>query len=268
VISLIDTHCHIDLPAFDEDREAVLSRALAKGVHAMVVVGHNPERWRTTARLQGQCPFLVRTVGLHPNDASQWTVDVEKALEAELQRGDAVAVGETGLDFFRDSAPPDLQRAAFEAQIGLAKQLDLPIVIHQRAAETEVLEMVRSLGPVRGVLHCFSGDEAFANACLEAGLMLGVGGVATYPKSDAIRAALAVAPLDNIVVETDAPYLAPQSWRGKRNEPAYVVAAAEILATIHDLPVDVVAERTSANAIRLFGDQLVTAQQSGRTRAE
>jgi TatD DNase family protein len=267
VTSLIDTHCHIDLPAFDEDREAILGRARDADVHALIVIGHNRERWRTSAALAARYPFMLRTVGLHPNDASDWSASMLSDLAAEVESGEPIAVGETGLDFFRDSAPEELQREAFAAQIALARRHDLPIVIHQRSAEQQVLEMLRDHGPVRGVMHCFSGNAEFANSCLAAGLMLGVGGVATYPKSEGVRAALAETPLGSIVLETDAPYLAPQPWRGKRNEPAYVVAAADVLADIHGLSREEIGARTSANAVRLFGGRLESARQAGMESA-
>jgi TatD DNase family protein len=263
VTSLIDTHCHIDLPAFDKDREAILERARQAGVHAMIVIGHNPERWRTSAALTQRYPVLIRTAGLHPNDASDWSASTLADLTAEVESGEPIAVGETGLDFFRDSAPEALQREAFAAQIALAHCHDLPIVIHQRSAERQVLETLRDHGPVRGVMHCFSGNAEFARSCLEAGLMLGVGGVATYPRSEDVRAALAGAPLDSIILETDAPYLAPQPWRGKRNEPSYVVAAADVLADIHGLSREEIGARTTANAVRLFGERLESARQAG-----
>ena len=263
MISLIDSHAHIDLPAFDNDREAILARARSAGVHAIVVIGHNPERWRTNANICARYPSVVRTVGVHPNDAALWSDQVRYELEAQLASGEPVAVGETGLDFFRDSVPAQLQRDAFSAQIALARRYDLPVVIHQRGAEQAVLELLREHGPVRGVMHCFSGDPSFAKSCVELGLMLGVGGVATYPKSEDVRRALAEAPLEALIVETDAPYLAPQQWRGKRNEPSYVVAAAEVLATIHGLPDEEISERTTANAVRLFGQRLELAHRAG-----
>ncbi|HYI13868.1 MAG TPA: TatD family hydrolase, partial [Thermomicrobiales bacterium] len=187
MISAIDTHCHIDLPAFDEDREAVLARARAAGVHAMIVIGHNRERWRTTRALTETYPFLARTAGLHPNDAGEWSESLLHDLETEIASGEPVAIGETGLDFFRDSAPEDMQRSAFSAQIELASRYNLPIVIHQRSAEQAVLDTLREHRPVPGVLHCFSGDAAYARSCVELGLMLGIGGVATYPKSEQVR---------------------------------------------------------------------------------
>lgn len=263
MIASIDTHSHIDLPAFDEDREAMIARARSAGVAAIVVIGHHPDRWRTSAALCASYPALARTVGLHPNDAAGWSDTLLSALESEIATGEPIAIGETGLDYFRDSAPAGDQRAAFAGQIALARRHGLPLVIHQRNAEQEALDMLSEHGPVRGVMHCFSGDAAFAAACVTAGLMLGIGGVATYPKSEEVRLAIASTPLDSMVLETDAPYLAPQPWRGKRNEPSYVIAAAETIAKVHGVTVEAVTARTTANAVRLFGPRLEMAWSAG-----
>ncbi|HEX5165681.1 MAG TPA: TatD family hydrolase [Thermomicrobiales bacterium] len=268
MISLIDSHAHIDLPVYDDDREAMLGRALAAGVHAIVVIGHNRERWRTSAALCARVPWLVRSVGLHPNDAADWSDALRRDLEAQLEAGGPVAIGETGLDFYRDSAPEDLQRRAFAAQIEFAQRYELPIIIRQRSAEQPVLEMLREHGPVRGVMHCFSGDSSFARECVEAGLMLGVGGIATYPKSQDVRDALATVPIESLVLETDAPYLAPHGWRGKRNEPGHVVVAAEVLAAVHGMTLDAVAKATTVNAIGLFGASLEAARLAGMAAAK
>lgn len=263
MISLIDTHAHIDLPVFDEDREAMLARSRAAGVMATIVIGHNPDRWLASERLCQLYPCLVRTVGVHPNDASIWSDTLLTSIDAELRKGDAVAVGETGLDFFRDSASADLQRQAFIAQIQLARRFDLPIVIHQRSAETDVLDLLIQHGPVRGVMHCFSGDGSFARACLDAGLVLGIGGVVTYPKSQSVRDGISSVPLDALILETDSPYLAPQTRRGKRNEPALVREAAAVLASIFDVSIDEIARQTTATAIQLFGPRLAAAVDNG-----
>jgi TatD DNase family protein len=263
MISIIDTHAHIDLPDFDEDRQAMVARAMSAGVHAVVVIGFCRERWVSTAALVKDLPFVVRAVGLHPNHASEWSPAVLDGLQHELEGDGVVAIGEIGLDFYRDHADPDLQLEAFEAQLRLAIQRELPIVIHQRSAESAVIEVLAPYAPLRGVMHCFSGDRAFAAQCLSLGLHLGVGGVATFPKSGAVREALTFAPLDRIIVETDAPYLAPQGHRGKRNEPAWIVAALDVLASIHGVTLDQMSQATSANAERLFGEQLTHARRAG-----
>ena len=265
--AIVDTHAHLDLSEFEADRDAVLARARMANVAAVVLIGFSPERWRTTASLCARYPHMVRAVGVHPNAAAGWSNDVRAALERELARGDAVAVGEIGLDFFREHAEPRSQRAAFEAQLDLAAQTNLPVVIHQRAAETEVLAAIERRAPLRGVLHCFGGSPDFAARVLATGLHLGIGGVATYPKSENVRAAVRAAPLERILLETDAPYLAPHSRRGERNEPAFIVQALRVVAATRQASVEAVATQTTANATGLFGAQLTRAIEAGQKRA-
>ena len=263
MISLIDTHAHLDLPQFDADRRALLERSLAAGVHATLVIGYDPERWRATALLCAARPEIVRAAGLHPNSAKQWSSAVQAGLEAEVAGGDVVAIGEIGLDYYRGHADPALQRTAFAAQLRLAHEARLPIVIHQRQAETDILTMLEALAPLHGVLHCFSGDAAFAERCIALGLHLGIGGVATYPKSDAIRDAIAAAPIERLLLETDAPFLAPLFRRGQRNEPAYMIETLDIIANVRRVGRDEVGRVTTANALDLFGAQLKTALAAG-----
>jgi TatD DNase family protein len=266
-MSIVDTHAHLDLPDFDADRQEAIERALVAGVHAIVAIGYSPERWRTTAELVTRYPFIVRTVGLHPNSAAEWSPAVLVGLQGELDGGNSiVGVGEIGLDFFRDHAPRETQLEAFEAQLHLAQRHQLPIVIHQRSAEADVISVLTRYAPIAGIMHCFSGDRVFAAQCLSLGLHLGVGGVATYPKSGDVREALAFAPMDRLVVETDAPFLAPQGNRGRRNEPAMVVVALDVLAALHRIDRNDAAAATTQNAERLFGDALVRARVLGEQR--
>lgn len=267
MISLIDTHSHLDTSAFDSDRDAVLAAALKAGVHAIVLIGYDPERWRSTSDLCQRYPFLVRAVGVHPNSASIWSPSVQQLLEREVASGTVIAIGETGLDFFREHADPALQLAAFRAQLALAKTCGLPIIIHQRAAEAEVLATLAEFAPLRGVMHCFSGDTLFANQCRGFGLHLGIGGVATYPKSIAVREAVAHVPISSLLLETDAPYLAPQSRRGKRNEPAFLIETLETVAEVRDEPQESVADATTENAEQLFGPTLAAARAAGMDSA-
>ncbi|HMM40632.1 MAG TPA: TatD family hydrolase [Thermomicrobiales bacterium] len=266
MISIVDTHAHVDLPAFDDDRGVVIDRALDAGVGAIVAIGFSPERWTSTAALADAYPMVVRTVGLHPNHATDWSVDLPAMIEHEAEDPRVVAIGEIGLDFYRNHADPDRQRVAFVEQIALAKRLDLPVVIHQRDAEDEVIELLGREGPVRGVMHCFSGDQAFAARCIDLGFYLGVGGVVTYKASGAVRDAVASAPLDRLILETDAPYLAPQGHRGQRNEPALIVHAAGTLAKARGMDVATLAEATTRNAVALFGDALAAAVRNGEAR--
>lgn len=261
----VDTHVHLDLPEFDDDRQAVIDRAIRAGVGAFVLIGFNPERWESTAGLLRQHSNMVRAVGLHPNNADIWAESLLPAIEREAQVTGTVAIGEIGLDYYRDHAEPAIQRAAFMAQVRLARELDLPVVIHQREAEADVLEIIAQEGPVRGVMHCFSGDAAFAQSCLDLGLMLGIGGVATYKRSDAIRDAIRRTPMERLMLETDAPYLAPQSRRGRRNESSLMIDAAETVATVKAVEIAHVAAATTDNAIRLFGDALTAAVEHGKS---
>jgi TatD DNase family protein len=257
--ALVDTHCHIDLPDFDSDRDAMFDRAAAAGVAAMVVIGFSPDRWVSTGELIKERSNVVRAVGLHPNEASLWDVRLHDALHAELDKGDAVALGEIGLDYYRNRANRESQLDAFGAQIDIARQRGLPIIVHQREAEQDILATLDRSGAVPGVMHCFSGDRVYARQCLDRGLYLGVGGVVSYPRSEAIREAVRLAPLDRLILETDAPFLAPQGRRGKRNEPALVAEVLDIVADLHRCHRDEVAEATTNNAVHLFDGLLADA---------
>lgn len=263
MISAVDTHCHLDLDTFDDDRELVLNRALSAGVHAMLLIGFNPDRWKATARLGKQYPFLMRAVGLHPNDATQWSDDLELALIDEIETTSPLAIGEIGLDYFRSADNRDQQMEAFERQLALAERFELPVIIHQRSAEQDVLDILSKYQPVRGVMHCFTGDRTFAGSCIELGMHLGIGGVVTFPKSDDLREAVAGVPRERILLETDAPFLAPQGHRGKRNESAYVIEIANVVAECLGLSLESTTGLTTSNATDLFGDQVADAVRSG-----
>lgn len=262
-MSLVDTHCHLDLEAFADDRGDVLRRALGNGVHAMLLIGYNPERWESTLDLCRSHHYLTRAVGLHPNDAEMWDACLEQRLRDHVAETSPIAIGEIGLDFYRSSDTRDMQLEAFVRQMEMAQEVDLPVIIHQRSAESDVLQVLERFSPVRGVMHCFTGDSDFASQCINLGMHLGIGGVATFKKSDDLRAAIAAAPDDRILLETDAPFLAPQTHRGKRNEPSYVTHVAQSLSEHTGKTVSDIAEQTTANAVALFGHDLETAIQAG-----
>jgi TatD DNase family protein len=268
VRSIVDTHSHLDTEAFDNDRLLVIESALRSNVHAIVLIGYEPARWESTSRLCQDYPLFVRAVGIHPNSASMWSTEVEGLLGAQIALGNDVAVGEIGLDFFREYARPEVQMIAFRSQLEMAKQAGLPVIIHQRSAEQATLAVLEEFAPLRGVMHCFSGDEAYAQRCIELGMHLGVGGVITYPRSESVRAAVQSIPLDSLVLETDAPYLAPHGQRGKRNEPAFIQAAANTLASIFNRSPDDVVHATTSNALRLFGPLLERALSAGQGIAQ
>lgn len=253
---LVDSHAHLDGKQFAGDLDAVLDRARAAGVTDILTIGCDLESSRRSLDLALRYPEVYASVGVHPHDAatldSEGLAELERMAEAVEK---VVAIGEIGLDFYRDRAPRDLQRAAFRKQIRLAAKLGKPVIVHDRDAHKEVLQILReeAAGQVTGVLHCFSGDLEMARACIAMGFLISFAGPLTYPKNDALRAIAAELPIDVMLVETDCPYLAPQNWRGKRNEPSYVRATAETLADIKGLSFEDVARVTSLNAFRLFG---------------
>lgn len=261
---IVDTHCHLDFDAFDDDRAAVLERAANAGVRALVLIGIHPGAWRKTAQLSASNSGIVRAAGYHPTSVvNEWSFDAVELLGAELRADDIVALGEIGLDFYRSEDSRAEQVAAFRTQLDLARDFDLPVVIHQRAAEDETLQILSENAPRRGVMHCFGGDTAYAERCVELGMHLGIGGVATFKRSDDVREAITEVPLNRLIVETDAPFLAPQSHRGRRNEPAYLKEVVRMIADVKGSTMDEIAETTTSNAVGLFGERLQSAVDAG-----
>lgn len=245
-----DTHAHLDFPQFDGDRDKVLRRVREEKV-AAINVGVDLPSSEASLALAQENSHVFAACGFHPHEAKAFTPEAEARL-ADLVRKGAVAVGECGLDFYRDLSPRKLQVAAFRAQLRLAKRSDLPVILHQRAAWEAFLQVLSQEGPVRGVVHAFSGDERQAQEALELGLHLGIGGPLTYAKNERLRRAVVTVPLDRILIETDAPYLPPEPFRGRRNDPLKVKLVAQKLANILCRPVEEVAEATWASACGLF----------------
>ena len=254
---LAHAHARRDDGAFDDDRAAVIARAREAGVGAIVNVGFDAARWAGTAALCAEYPEVWAALGLHPHEAGAWGAEAEAGLRAALAGPKVVALGEIGLDFYRDYAPHDVQRAAFAAQLALACELGLPVVIHSRAAEDEVVATLAAAGVTGGVLHSFSGSPATARRALDLGLHVSLTGPVSYPKAEGQRELARLIPLDRLLLETDCPYLAPQPRRGRRNEPAFLRFTAEAIAAARGEPVARIAAATTANAIRLFGLDVV-----------
>jgi TatD DNase family protein len=265
-VILWDTHCHLADARFDQDRDAVLARAAAAGLEAVVVVAAEPEAWDAAARLARTPPGggvqagprLVFAYGLHPHEARRGGPETWAALQRHLaEAGRAcVALGEIGLDHHYDFSPPAAQRAALERQLRLADDLDLPVILHERAAAAELLDVLRGTGLPRkgGIWHCFSGGPDLAGRALELGLYLGFGGLVTFARgTEAVREAARLCPPERLLLETDAPYLAPVPCRGRRNEPAWVVHVCRFLAELRGEDPEALARATSANARRLLG---------------
>lgn len=254
-LSLVDSHAHLDNHQFDADLEEVLQRADQAGIKQILTIGCDLQSSAKSAELAASYASLSAAVGIHPHDAPQATREGLAQLESLLKQPKVVAVGEIGLDFYRDRAPRDLQRQAFRHQIQLARQVQKPLIVHDRDAHDEVLKILREedAQDCGGVLHCFSGDLKMARACLDLGFYLSFTGNITYPANEALRQVVASIPVDRMLVETDCPYLSPLPHRGKRNEPAFVRLTAEKLAEIKGLTLADVARVTNRNAFDLFG---------------
>jgi TatD DNase family protein len=254
---LLDTHAHLMDRAFDADREAVLARARAAGVAALLVVGYDLPSSRAAVGLASRVVFARASVGIHPNSAAEAS-DADFDALAELARSpEVVAIGETGLDYYRHHTPPERQREALACHARLAEELDLPLIVHNRQADTDLADLLTGHGaPARrlpGVLHCFSStDPAFLEHMLAAGFLVSFAGPLTYKNAGGLRTMALRVPPDRMLVETDCPYLAPVPHRGQRNEPAFVRDTAACLGGLIGLGLDEMTERLWANSIRIF----------------
>lgn len=251
---LVDTHAHLSFPQFADDLDKAIENARLCGVCQIVNVGTNLEVSRAAVALASPADGLYATAGFHPHDVSDATEDALSSLADLMGSEGLVAVGETGLDYYRDYAPHDVQEEIFRWHIRRAAELGLPLVVHSRGAEDRVLEILdqESGGRAAGVLHCFGGDLDQAAKGVELGLHIGLGGTVTFKKSASLGVALGVPP-DRLLLETDCPYLAPVPHRGKRNEPAFVRDVAALLAREMETDLAGLAEQTTHNACRLFG---------------
>lgn len=257
---LIDTHCHLDFSSFDVDRDEVVARAELAGVAHIIVPSLDLTSVDGVLALAERYPSVSAAVGVHPNSAVGWQDEWPAALKELAHHVGVVAIGEIGLDYYRDHCPPAIQRRALELQLRLAHELRLPVILHSRESDADLLAMLASSplsgSEAPGVLHSFSSSWDVARKALDLGFYLGFTGPVTYPKADSLRDVAARVPLDRLLVETDAPFLAPQARRGKRNEPAYVAFVAERIAEIRGMRPGEISEQTTANAIRLFGARL------------
>jgi TatD DNase family protein len=253
-VKLVDSHCHLDDKQFDPDRNEVIERALEAGVERMMAIGtgSGPPDLEAALRLARQHGFIYATVGVHPHDASKATPETFAAMEALAAESKVLAIGEIGLDYHYDFSPRGVQRNVFIEQLKLAGRAGKPIVIHTREAWDDTLLVLREHWSGSGIIHCFSGGSAEARQALDLGFYLSFGGVLTFPKADALREAARLAPEDRLLIETDAPYLAPVPQRGKRNEPAFMVETARRLAEVRGAAPEHIAEVTTANFERLM----------------
>jgi TatD DNase family protein len=263
---LIDSHAHIQLKNFDNDREAMLARAQKAGVECIITIGFDLETSMSAISLAEQYDFVYATVGMHPHDAKLLNDEIIVRFRELARHPKVVAMGEMGLDYYRNLSPRSFQQKAFEAQLRLAQELNLPIIVHDRDAHEDIMEILRQYvgkegregkrgnGENRhGVLHCFSGDIDMAKEAIGLGFYISIAGPVTYPKSLSLQKVAREVPMDSLLLETDCPWLAPQFRRGKRNEPAYITAIAEKTAELRGVSITTIADATTANVKTLFG---------------
>ena len=258
--AIADTHCHLTLDSFDDDRPSVLDRARAAGVDRILVPGINAASSQAAAELAANEAMIYAAVGIHPHDSSSWSDTEKKRLVQLAGSSKVVAIGEIGLDYYRDYAPRDVQQDAFSEQLELAADLELPVVVHQRESMADVLRILQAwvqrlplgLSSRCGVLHAFSGSAEDARAATELGFYIGLGGPVTFKNARLLKEVTTQLDLDRIILETDSPYLSPHPMRGKRNEPANVALVAEAIAELKGISVPAVRQTTSNNADRLF----------------
>jgi TatD DNase family protein len=250
---MFDTHTHLDDPRFEADSEQVIERAAAAGVRRMITVGAGLDSCRRAVKIAEVREGIRASVGVHPHDAAALSDPVLNELRQLAGSDRVAAVGEIGLDYYRNLSPRDTQREAFRRQIELAVELGLPVIVHNREARDDCLEILRAFdGRIRGVAHCFSGDADTARAFLDLGFYISFSGSVTFPNARNLAAVAAIVPEDRILAETDCPYLAPQQVRGSRNEPAFLRYVVEKLSEIRGVTIADMARITTENAEELF----------------
>ncbi|HWA98624.1 MAG TPA: TatD family hydrolase [Pirellulales bacterium] len=252
---LFDTHAHLNQPEFDADRDDVIARARTAGVATIVAVGYSAATSAQSLEIARRYEGVYAAVGIQPNDTIHAAADDWDRILALCRHDRVVALGETGLDRYRDSSPLPLQQDFFDRHLRLSQQMGLPFIVHTRESHVEVLDMLREArrrGPLTGVMHSFTGSAETAAECVDLGMYVSFAGMVTFKKSDDLRAVAKTVPPDRILIETDSPYLSPHPLRGRRNEPAHLIHTAECLAEVRGVSIDQFAAQTTANGDRLF----------------
>jgi TatD DNase family protein len=252
--TFIDTHCHLDMAAYQDDLDEVIASAARHGVPRILTIGIDVASSQKAIDLASRYAGVFATVGIHPHDAMQATPEALARLRLLAENDQVVGYGEIGLDYAKNYSPRKVQIQAFAQQLELAKEVALPVIIHDRDAHDDVLSLIRTVGPFphRGVMHCFSGDLQLARNVLDLGFYLSIPGVATFANATTLREVIRMVDLDNLLLETDGPFLAPVPYRGKRNEPKYLLHTAHMVAELKNISLDELARTTTANATRLF----------------
>ena len=253
---LIDSHCHLDMSNYEEDLNEILARALSHGVKSIITIGIDEESSKKAIDLAKEHPFIKATIGIHPHDVEHSDDTSFQRLKelATANKEHVVAYGEIGLDYAKQYSAPDIQKVAFQKQLQIAKDLKLPVVIHDREAHEDTLEILQKTGPFpySGVMHCFSGDVTLAEQVIELGFYISIPGVVTFKNARSLQEVVEIIPLESIILETDGPFLTPMPWRGKRNEPSYLPYTAEKVAELKRISIEEVAKKTTRNVERLF----------------
>jgi TatD DNase family protein len=260
MLELTDTHCHVNLPEFDSDRQQVLARAQDAGLCRLLIPGVDLESSAFAVQMAESNPRVFAAVGVHPHYARSWDDRSYQALRSLAASPKVVAIGEIGLDYYRNLSPMEIQRRVFQSQLEIASELGLPVIVHQRDSIHDILDTLdeyQKLLPVEleqrsGVLHAFSADARSASSAVEKGFYIGVAGPITFRNADNLRAVIREVPQDRVLIETDSPYMTPAPHRGERNEPMHVVHVADRLAALYGLDSAQLAQVTASNANRLF----------------
>jgi TatD DNase family protein len=250
----IDSHAHLEMSDYDHDRDEMIKRALDQGIEKIVTIGIDKKECEQAIEIATTYPFIYVALGLHPHNAKKSDNNLFDFIKKNARHKNVVAFGEMGLDFFKNWAPRNDQIRCFHDQLALARELMLPAIIHDRDAHEETLQILREerAWEFGGVIHCFSGDFKIATACIDMGFFISIPGTITFKNATSLQEVVKKIPLENILIETDAPFLAPVPFRGKRNEPAYVRYVAEKIAEIKKVPLETVASVTTHNARLLF----------------
>ncbi len=249
---LIDTHCHLDFPEFDADRDDVIRRAKNEGIGYIINIGSSLQGSKKALELSRRYDFVYATIGLHPHEADRFDDEAKLIIEKLAKEDKVVAIGETGLDYYKNYALAENQKVLFRYSVKLAKDLGLPLVIHCRQAQEDTLRVLNEAMPINAVVHCFSGDDIFLKKCLDLGFFISFTCNITYRQAQNLRTFVKLTPLDRLMLETDAPFLAPEGFRGKRNEPIYVKVLAQEVARIKELSFEEVSRVTTDTSKRFF----------------
>ena len=252
---LIDSHAHLDDPRFDSDRDAALQRAWDAGIRTILTIGNGsgPDQMGCGIPIAEAHKWIYTSVGVHPHDARKVEEHHYDQMKEYAKHAKVIAIGETGLDYFYDNSPRDVQREVFRSQLAVAKELDLPVIVHTRDADADTEELLKEAAPIGGVIHCFTSGDKLADCALSMGFYVSFSGIVTFPNAKALAEIARRIPSDRILLETDCPYLAPVPHRGKRNEPGFVADTARFVATLRGMGLDELAAQTAANFHRLFG---------------